>query len=84
MGAFSQAKLNRVQANGGISPSKVVWAAGLLTCTLQPLRGRKTVQEIQGLPKFCDHFAAPLIGLIVFVRRHLLMLGQKANGVPPS
>jgi hypothetical protein len=51
---------------------------------IQPLRGKKTVQEIHGLPKFCDHFAAPLIGLIVFVRRHLLMLGLKANSVLPS
>jgi hypothetical protein len=28
------------------APSKVVWASGRLTGTLQPLRGRKTVQEI--------------------------------------
>jgi hypothetical protein len=37
--------------------------------------------EFNGLPKFCDHIAAPLIGLIVFVRRDLLTLGQKKQTV---
>jgi hypothetical protein len=33
--------------------------------------------DSKGCFSFRDHFAAPLIGLIVFARRHLLTLGQK-------
>jgi hypothetical protein len=41
-------------------------------------------RDSTGCSIFRDHFAAPLIGLIVFARRHLLTLGQKASGVLPS
>jgi len=37
---------------GPFGCTKVVWAAEPHTCTLQPLRGKKTVQEIHGLPNF--------------------------------
>jgi hypothetical protein len=66
------------------SPSKVVWAFPQLPCTLQPLRGRKTVQEIHGLFDALRSFAAPLTGFDRFGPKRSFDAGPKASGVLPS
>jgi hypothetical protein len=69
-----------VQGRIHASSTKVVWLAGPNPCTLQPLRRKKTVQEIPtGCLIFRDHFAAPLIGLIVFARKTSVDAGPKSK-----
>ena len=81
-GAWSRS-VNRLSRRSEIPVeicTKVVWTARPRTCTLQPLRRKKTVQEIR---RICfnlrDHFAAPLIGLIVFARKISFDAGPKSK-----